>query len=67
MSRPGAGGPVLQSNPIRDWRCRSQAIDHVPVEERSGVAGLKSTVAQSSELSGGSSNDRLGPVPGTVS
>ena len=64
---PAAGGAVRQSNPIRDGRSTSQAIDHVPVAERSGNPLLKSTVAQSNELSGGRSYDKIEPEPGTVS
>ncbi len=64
---PDVLGSVLQIKPMRDWRRLSHVIDHVPDDDRNGTVGLKSTVAQRSALPGGSSNDRFGPVPGTVS
>ena len=60
-------GSVFQITLTRDWRRSLRVIDHLPVDERSGVAGLESTVAQRSELSAGSSNDKNEPLSGTVS
>jgi hypothetical protein len=63
----GETGLVLQIKPTRDRRRSSHATVHFPEGDRSGTAGLESTVAESSELAAGRSNDKTAPVPGIVS
>ena len=63
-STAGDGGAVFQSSPIRDGCSRSHAIDHAPDDERNATAVLKSTVAQSKELSGGNSTRQDGTRSG---